>query len=108
MCGTWVTDIRLLFDPMALLMILRAMASGRSVFALPGACPGPVPMNRFAPNGITAPLSQSLPSAGVCGVRLGQGEGVDRSGHLRVPLHQQDMLGNRQCIAHRGPDLIKL
>src|SRR5271155_1236005 len=29
----WVTDIRLLFCPMALSMILRAMASGRSVSA---------------------------------------------------------------------------
>ena len=66
-------------------------------------------MKRFAPhNGITAPFTQPSPVAGISGVGLGQGEGVDRSGHLRVSLHQQDVLGNRQCIAHRGPDLIKL
>ena len=57
-----VTDIRLLFDPMALLITPRAMASGRSEFALPGVCPGPVAMNRFVPhNGITTPLEQPLP-----------------------------------------------
>ena len=34
-----VTDIRLLFDPMALLITPRAMASGRSEFALPASAP---------------------------------------------------------------------
>ncbi len=55
-------DIRLLFDPMALSITSRAIASGLSTFAAPGVCPGPVAIRRFAPHrGVSVPLTHPLP-----------------------------------------------